>query len=68
MSVVPAKSAIVHDLHGARFTSFVAPARGSLELCAWRLEIRRLRRLLKFRRIHECQRRKRTWRRKVDCW
>jgi len=28
-----------HRLHGATFHSFAAPARGSAELCAWRLEV-----------------------------
>ncbi|WHU45487.1 cupin domain-containing protein [Gordonia sp. L191] len=27
---------VVHGMHGARFESFVAPSRGSAELCAWR--------------------------------
>ena len=31
--------AVEHRLHGAVFHSYVAPARGSRELCAWRLEV-----------------------------
>lgn len=29
-----------HDMHGARFDSYVAPFRGSRELCAWRTQVR----------------------------
>jgi quercetin dioxygenase-like cupin family protein len=39
MPVVRAADAVVHDLHGSRFTSYAAPARGSTELCAWRLDV-----------------------------
>ncbi|MEV4638771.1 cupin domain-containing protein [Actinoplanes sp. NPDC049548] len=39
MTVVRERDAVEHHLHGATFRSFVAPARGSRELCAWRLEI-----------------------------
>lgn len=39
MSVVHAADAVVHELHGARFTSYASPARGSTELCAWRLDL-----------------------------
>src|SRR5579859_5157021 len=39
MPVVRSADAVVHDLHGARFTSYAAPARGSRELCAWRLDL-----------------------------
>jgi hypothetical protein len=39
MSVMRPADAVVHELHGARFSSFAAPARGSQELCAWRLEV-----------------------------
>lgn len=39
MPVIHASQAVVHQMHGASFTSFAAPARGSQELCAWRLEI-----------------------------
>ncbi len=31
--------AVVHRLHGSVFHSYVSPAAGSEELCAWRLEI-----------------------------
>ncbi|MEW1865585.1 cupin domain-containing protein [Streptomyces sp. NPDC088194] len=39
MSFIPAADAAVHELHGARFVSYVSPARGSKELCAWRCEL-----------------------------
>lgn len=39
MPVVHAADAVVHDMHGSRFTSYAAPARGSAELCAWRLDV-----------------------------
>jgi quercetin dioxygenase-like cupin family protein len=39
MSVLHPADAIVHELHGARFSSYAAPARGSQELCAWRLDV-----------------------------
>ncbi|BCJ55498.1 cupin [Actinoplanes sp. NBRC 14428] len=39
MSVVREADAVAHRLHGATFHSFVAPSRGSRELCAWRLEV-----------------------------
>lgn len=39
MPVVRAAEGVVHDMHGARFTSYAAPARGSRELCAWRLDL-----------------------------
>jgi mannose-6-phosphate isomerase-like protein (cupin superfamily) len=39
MPVIPAGEAVVHELHGASFTSYATPARGSQELCAWRVEI-----------------------------
>jgi quercetin dioxygenase-like cupin family protein len=39
MPVVQASDAVVHELHGSVFTSYAAPARGSRELCAWRLEV-----------------------------
>jgi quercetin dioxygenase-like cupin family protein len=39
MSVIHAAEAVVHQMHGASFTSYAAPARGSRELCTWRLEI-----------------------------
>jgi len=33
------REAVAHELHGATFHSYVAPASGSRELCAWRLEV-----------------------------
>ena len=39
MPVVHAADAVAHDMHGSRFTSYAAPARGSAELCAWRLDV-----------------------------
>jgi quercetin dioxygenase-like cupin family protein len=39
MPIIRETDAVPHRLHGATFHSFVAPALGSEELCAWRLEI-----------------------------
>lgn len=39
MPVVHAADAVVHELHGSVFASYAAPATGSHELCAWRLEV-----------------------------
>jgi mannose-6-phosphate isomerase-like protein (cupin superfamily) len=39
MPVIHAGEAVVHQMHGTSFTSYAAPARGSTELCAWRIEI-----------------------------
>jgi quercetin dioxygenase-like cupin family protein len=40
MPVVRATDATVHDLQGARFSSYAAPSRGTAgELCAWRLDL-----------------------------
>ncbi|HEY1918112.1 MAG TPA: cupin domain-containing protein [Streptosporangiaceae bacterium] len=39
MTVLNSADAIVHELHGSRFASYVSPERGSRELCAWRLEV-----------------------------
>ncbi|HEY5362419.1 MAG TPA: cupin domain-containing protein [Streptosporangiaceae bacterium] len=39
MPVVRAADAVEHELHGSVFTSYAAPASGSRELCAWRLEV-----------------------------
>jgi len=39
MPVIPASEAVIHQLHGASFASYATPARGSKELCAWRVEI-----------------------------
>jgi mannose-6-phosphate isomerase-like protein (cupin superfamily) len=37
--VIHATESVVHQLHGTSFTSYAAPAHGSKELCAWRIEI-----------------------------
>jgi mannose-6-phosphate isomerase-like protein (cupin superfamily) len=39
MPVIRAAESVVHQLHGTSFTSYASPARGSRELCAWRIEI-----------------------------
>jgi quercetin dioxygenase-like cupin family protein len=39
MPVIRERDTVVHRLHGAEFHSFAAPAQGSRELCAWRLEV-----------------------------
>jgi mannose-6-phosphate isomerase-like protein (cupin superfamily) len=39
MPVIREKDAVRHELHGSVFQSFAAPASGSRELCAWRLEV-----------------------------
>jgi quercetin dioxygenase-like cupin family protein len=39
MPVIHAPEAVVHELHGARFTAYANPASGSKELCAWQLEV-----------------------------
>ena len=39
MPVIRAAQSIVHQMHGTSFTSYASPARGSRELCAWRVEI-----------------------------
>src|SRR5580692_3733953 len=39
MPVVRAAQSVVHQMHGTSFTSYASPARGSRELCAWRIEI-----------------------------
>jgi uncharacterized RmlC-like cupin family protein len=39
MPVIHAADSVAHDMHGSRFTSYAAPARGSAELCAWRLDV-----------------------------
>ena len=31
--------AVEHEAHGSTFRSYVAPSRGSAQLCAWRLEV-----------------------------
>jgi mannose-6-phosphate isomerase-like protein (cupin superfamily) len=37
--VIHATETAVHQMHGTSFTSYTSPARGSRELCAWRIEI-----------------------------
>jgi len=37
--VIHPDRAVVHDLHGTRFTVYAAPGSGSSELCAWQAEI-----------------------------
>jgi quercetin dioxygenase-like cupin family protein len=37
--VVHAADAVIHDMHGSRFTSYAAPSLGSQELAAWRIEV-----------------------------
>ena len=39
MPIVRESDAVTYRLHGSTFQSFVAPASGSQELCAWRLEV-----------------------------
>lgn len=39
MPIIREADAVPHHLHGATFHSFAAPASGSRELCAWRLEV-----------------------------
>lgn len=39
MPVIRPADAVVHEMHGARFTSFAAPSTGSGELCVWRVEL-----------------------------
>jgi mannose-6-phosphate isomerase-like protein (cupin superfamily) len=39
MPVIHSDQATVHSMHGACFTAYASPDRGSRELCAWRIEI-----------------------------
>jgi quercetin dioxygenase-like cupin family protein len=39
MPIVRSSEAVTHEIHGARFVSYVTPRTGSKELCAWRGEI-----------------------------
>jgi mannose-6-phosphate isomerase-like protein (cupin superfamily) len=39
MPVIHATQSVEHQMHGTSFTSYASPARGSRELCAWRIEI-----------------------------
>jgi quercetin dioxygenase-like cupin family protein len=37
--VIRSVDATVHQVHGSTFSSFVAPSRGSAQLCAWQLTV-----------------------------
>lgn len=39
MPVISTADVVVHEVHGSRFVSYVAPAHGSEQLAAWRLEV-----------------------------
>lgn len=39
MPLVHPGDAAVHDMHGARFSSYASPSRGTGELCAWRVDL-----------------------------
>jgi quercetin dioxygenase-like cupin family protein len=39
MSVMREEQSTVHEMHGARFSSYVAPSRCSTELCAWKVAV-----------------------------
>jgi quercetin dioxygenase-like cupin family protein len=39
MPLIASSDAEVFEAHGARFNSYVRPARGSDQLCAWRVEV-----------------------------
>ncbi len=39
MPVIQSSEAVIHEMHGATFTSYARPASGSRELCGWRVEI-----------------------------
>jgi quercetin dioxygenase-like cupin family protein len=39
VSVIRSADATVHQAHGSTFSSFVAPSRGSAQLCAWQLTV-----------------------------
>ena len=39
MPVLTPADAVQHDLDGARFTAYLAPSRGSTQLCAWQLDV-----------------------------
>ena len=39
MPVIRPADAAVHQVHGSTFRSFVAPSRGSAQLCAWQLQV-----------------------------
>jgi quercetin dioxygenase-like cupin family protein len=39
MPVLSPADAVQHDVHGSRFTAYVAPSLGSAQLCAWQLDV-----------------------------
>ncbi len=39
MPVIRAADGVDHHAHGSTFRSFVAPGRGSVQLCAWQLSV-----------------------------
>ena len=39
MPVIRSADAALHQVHGSTFSSFVAPSRGSAQLCAWQLKV-----------------------------
>lgn len=39
MPVLSETEAVVHEMHGARFSSYVSPSSGSAQLCAWRVAV-----------------------------
>jgi quercetin dioxygenase-like cupin family protein len=39
MPVIRCADATVHQVHGSTFSSFVAPSRGSAQICAWQLNV-----------------------------
>ncbi len=39
MPVIHSADIAVHQVHGSTFSSFVAPSRGSTQLCAWQLRV-----------------------------
>ena len=39
MPVIRASDTAVHRMHGTTFHAYASPARGSSELCAWRIEV-----------------------------
>jgi quercetin dioxygenase-like cupin family protein len=39
MPVVHAADTTVHELHGARFTSYARPSTGAAQLCVWHLQV-----------------------------
>ncbi|MBF6333133.1 cupin domain-containing protein [Nocardia transvalensis] len=39
MPVIRAAEAEVHEMHNARFTSYVRPGTGSADICLWQVEV-----------------------------